>query len=122
MAFTITPKTPSSKDIATIEVVVKNFRPKISLTFQNSELPKDNLSKEEHKALKELLSETSIVILTAGKSRSTVILNREDCLEKCMDYINIVATLPTLARNSGRSELRATSFRLRCFVKVTSSE
>ena len=38
--------------------------------------------------MKGLQSDTSIVILPAGKGRSTVILNREDYLEKCMDHIN----------------------------------
>ena len=47
---------------------------KVSLTLQNSKPPKDNLSKDERKALKELQSDTSIVILPAGKGRSTVIL------------------------------------------------
>ena len=46
------------------------------------------MSKDEHKALKELQSDTSIVILPADKGRSTVILNCEDYLEKCMDHIN----------------------------------
>ena len=54
----------------------------------NSKPPKDNISKDERKALKELQSDTSIVILPADKGRSTVILNREDYLEKCMDHIN----------------------------------
>ena len=51
---------------------------KTSLTLQNSKPPKDNLWKDECKALKKLQSGTSIVILPANKSRSTVILNRED--------------------------------------------
>ena len=38
--------------------------------------------------MKELQSDTSNVILPAGKDISTVILNREDYLEKCMDHIN----------------------------------
>ena len=38
--------------------------------------------------MKELQSDTSIVILPADKGRSTVILNRENYLEKCMDHIN----------------------------------
>ena len=58
------------------------------LTLQNSKLPKDNLSKDERKPLKELQSDTSIVTLPADKGRFTVILNREDYLEKCMDHIN----------------------------------
>ena len=47
-----------------------------------------HLFKDEHKALKELQSDTSIVILLPDKDRSTVILNREDYLGKCMDHIN----------------------------------
>ena len=46
------------------------------------------MSKNERKALKELQSDTSIVILPADKGRSTVILNGKDYLEKCMDHIN----------------------------------
>ena len=38
--------------------------------------------------MKELQSDTSIVISPAGKGRSTVILNCEHYLEKCMDHIN----------------------------------
>ena len=50
--------------------------------IQNCKPPKDNLFKDERKALKELQSDTSIVILPAGKGRSTVILNREDYFGK----------------------------------------
>ena len=60
---------------------------KISLALQNSKPPTDNLSKSERKALKELQSHTLIVILVAGKGRSTVFLNCKDYLEKCMDHI-----------------------------------
>ena len=38
--------------------------------------------------MKELQSDTSIVILLAGKGRSTAIHNHEDYLEKYMDHIN----------------------------------
>ena len=95
--FSITSKTLPNKDIiATVEDAVNDLekgeadtiRAKVSLTLQNSKPPKDNLSKDERKALKELQSDTSIVILPADKGRSTVILNREDYLEKCMDHIN----------------------------------
>ena len=37
--------------------------------------------------MKELQSDASFVILPANKGRSTVILNREGSLEKCMDHI-----------------------------------
>ena len=38
------------------------IRAKVSVAFQNSKPRKDNLSKDEHKALKELQSDTSIVV------------------------------------------------------------
>ena len=95
--FSITSKTLPNKDIiATIEDAVKDLekeeadtiRTKVSLTLQNSKPPKDNLSEDERKALKELQSDTSHVILPTDKGRSTVILNREDYLVKCMNHIN----------------------------------
>ena len=95
--FSITSKTLPNKDIiATVEDAVKDLEKeeadticaKVSLTLQNSKPPKDNLSKDERKALKELQSDTSIVILPADKGRSTIILNGQDYLEKCMDHIN----------------------------------
>ena len=61
---------------------------KISGTLQNSKLSNDKLSKNECKSLKELQSHSSIVVLQADKDRSTVIINRKDYLEKCMDYKN----------------------------------
>ena len=94
--FSITSKTlPNNHIIATKGDVVKDLEKeeadtihaKVSLSLQNSKPPKDNLSKDECKALKELQSDTSIVILPAEKGRSTVILNREDYLEKYMDHI-----------------------------------
>ena len=85
--FSITSKTLPNKDITTtMEDAVKDLekedtiRAKISLTLQNSKPPMDKLSKDEHKALKELNADTSILILPAGKGRSPVILNREDYL------------------------------------------
>ena len=95
--LSITSKTLPNKDIiATIKDAVKDLekeeadtiRAKVSLTLQNSKPPKNNLSKDECKALKELQSDTSIVILPADRGRSIVILNREDYLEKCVDHIN----------------------------------
>ena len=93
------PITLPIKDIITaVEDAVKDLEKeeaattcaKVSLILQNSKSPKDNLSKNERKALKELQSDTSIVILPADKGRSTVILNRENYLEKCMVHMNNV--------------------------------
>ena len=66
---------PNKDIIATIEDAVKDLekeeadtiRAKVRLTLLNSKPPKDNLSKDERKALKELQSDTSIVILPADK-------------------------------------------------------
>ena len=93
--FSITSKILPNKDIIATEEAVKDIekeeadtiRAKVSLTLQNSKPPKDNLSKDERKALKELQSDTTVVILPADKGRSKVILNREDHFEKCMDHI-----------------------------------
>ena len=74
--FSITSKTLPNKDIiANIEDAVKDLekeeagtiQAKVSLTLQNSKPPKDNLSKDERKALKELQSNSSIVILSPDK-------------------------------------------------------
>ena len=95
--FSITCKIlPSKYIIATIEDAVKDpekeetetIRAKVSLKLQSSKPPKDNLSKDERKALKELQSDTSILILPADKGRSTVILNHEEYLEKYMNHLN----------------------------------
>ena len=89
--FSVTSKTMPNKDIiATIEDAVKDIQreeaytiiAKVRLTLQNSKPPKDNLSKNERKALKKLQSDTSLVVLPPGKGRSTVILNSKDYLQK----------------------------------------
>ena len=63
---------------------------KVSLALQNFKPLRDNLSKNERNALKELQSHTLTVILPADKGKSTAIFNCEDYLEKCMDHINHV--------------------------------
>ena len=84
--FSIASKTLPNKDIiVTIDDAVKDLEKE--LTLQNSKHLKDNLSKDKRKDLKKLPSDTSIVILPGDKGRSTVILNREDYLEKYMDHI-----------------------------------
>ena len=95
--FSINSKTMSNKDIiATIEDTAKDLekeetvtiRAKVSLTLQNSKPSKDNLFKDERKFFKIIQFGTPIVILPAVRGSSTIILNREDCLENCMDHIN----------------------------------
>ena len=85
--FSITSKTlANTVIIAPVEDEVKDLekgeadtiRAKISLTLQNSQPPKDNLSKYERKALKELQFDISIVIVPADKGRFNVIFNRDN--------------------------------------------
>ena len=56
--------------------MVEDASPSIA-TLENSKPPKDKLSKNKRKVLKELQSDTSIVILLANKGKATVTLNRE---------------------------------------------
>ena len=94
--FSITSKTLPNKDIiATVKDAVKDLEKeeadticaKVSLTLQNSKPPKDNLSKDERKALKELQSDTSVIILPADKGSSTVILNHDFINNKLYYYL-----------------------------------
>ena len=87
--FSITSKSlPNKHIIATIEDPVRDFEreetdtvcAKISLVLQNSNSPQDNISKDEQKVLKELQSDTAVIILPADKDMSAVILNSEDYL------------------------------------------
>ena len=95
--FSITSKALPNKDIiATIKDAIKDLEieeadtihAKVSLPLQNCKPPKYKLSKDEHKALKKLQSDTSLVILPADKGRSTAIINREDYFQKCTNHIN----------------------------------
>ena len=97
LKFSITSKTLSNKDIiATIEDAVKYLvkeqadaiPAKVSLRLQNSKISKNNLSRDERKALKELQSSSWIVILPNNKGMSTVILNHENNWGKYMVHIN----------------------------------
>ena len=74
--FSITFKTLPNKDEADM------IRAKISPTLKNFKPPDDNLYTDERKAMKELQLVTLIVTLLAGECKSTLILNREDYLEK----------------------------------------
>ena len=60
----------------------------MSFTLKNSKLYKDNLDKNERKALKEFWTDTWIVILLVMKATATIILDYEDYVVQCMKYIN----------------------------------
>ena len=62
------------------------IRAKVSLTLQNSEKPKNNLSKGKQSPMKDLMKNENIIILPAGKGQATVILNKVDYLLKCNQH------------------------------------
>ena len=76
--FPITSKTLTNKDIITTFEEEDATRLKIIFTLQNYEPPKNNLSKNEHRFLKKLRSDDSIVVLPDEKGRVTAIIALED--------------------------------------------
>ena len=97
MKFAITPKyIPKEEIIAKVESSLKGIdkpeadtiRAKVSLTLQKAKCPKDNLTRNERTAMKELMNDDSILILPADKGRATVILKREDYFAKCNEHID----------------------------------
>ena len=67
---------------------VENIRAKTSLILQKAKHPKKNLPTEQKKALHSLREHNSIIILPADKGRSSVILNKQDYINKCQDHLN----------------------------------
>ena len=64
-----------------------NICAKVSLTLQQAQTPKDNISKAERRALNELKKDKDITILPADKGRATVILSKVDYIKKCKEHI-----------------------------------
>ena len=56
----------------------EDLRGRVCGILRRAKPPKDNLSKEQRKALKELRSLENEVILPADKGKATVMMNRED--------------------------------------------
>ena len=96
--YSITSQTiPTSDIVAKVETAnrtlpnreeVENIRAKTSLILQKAKLAKKNLPTEQKKALHSLREDNSIIILPADKGRSTVILNKQDYINKCQDHLN----------------------------------
>ena len=96
--YSITPQTiPTADIIAKVETAIRtlpdrvkaeNIRAKTSLILQKAKFPKKNLPTEQKKDLHSLREDNSIIILPADKGRSTVILNKQDHINKCQDHLN----------------------------------
>ena len=97
MKFAITPKhVPKKEIISTVEGALTGIdkpeadiiRAKVSLTLQKAQTPKENISRDDKNAMRNLKNDNSIVILPADKGRATVILDKTDYIEKCNDHID----------------------------------
>ena len=96
--YSITPQTiPTADIIAKVQTAIRtlpdeeeveNIKAKTSLILQKAKLPKKNLPTEQKKALHSLREDNSNIILPADKGRSTVILNKQDYINKCQDHLN----------------------------------
>ena len=86
--------------------LVEEIRTEVSRVLKHSSPHKPNISKEEQKNLKELRSDKSQVILTAGKGAALVILNKQGYINKTVnlleqqDTYRTVTTEPTKNRNN----------------------
>ena len=67
-----------------------NIRANVSLTLQQVQTPKYNISKAERRALTELKKDKDIIILPADKGRATVILSKVDYIKKCKEHIESI--------------------------------
>ncbi|CAH1271562.1 FBN3 [Branchiostoma lanceolatum] len=64
------------------------LRSKVTNILSKPKKPQSNLSKQEQEALKSLKQDKDIVILPADKGRLTVVLNKEDYKQKCLDLLS----------------------------------
>ena len=67
---------------------VEIIRAKTSLIRQKAKPPTKNLPAEQKKALHSLREDKSITILPADKGQSTVILKKQDYINKCQYHLN----------------------------------
>ena len=58
------------------------LRGKVCVILKRSKAPKNNLSSDQRKAVKELTIMTDVVILPADKGNATVVMKREDYEQK----------------------------------------
>ena len=64
------------------------LRGEIKTILKKIHTPKNNITKEEKKALAELKKDTNRTILTADKGVSLVVMNKEDYKEKALELLD----------------------------------
>ena len=96
--YSITPQTiPTAYTIAKVETAIRtlpdreeveSIRAKTSFNSAKGTASKEKRTSRTKKALHSLREDNSIIILLADKGRSTVILNKQDYINKCQDHLN----------------------------------
>ena len=106
--FAIAPKKISIEDIiCSIKESIKHLpeneaeevRQNCARTLRRAKLPKPNITNEEYKALKELRKNDQIVILKADKGGATIILNKEDYVNKMKSHLDLSGCYKKLNKN-----------------------
>ena len=107
--YAITPRSPPIGEYtAAVEQTCQNLaqgeagelRAEVKAVFKKCQPPRNNITKEEQKALSELKKDTSRVILTADKGTCLVVMDREEYINKAKDLLKedtykIIAEDPT---------------------------
>ena len=95
--YAVVPKNPLTMEyIAAIEKACPSLQPgkaeelrgEVKANIKKMQLPKQNLTKEEHKALEELKKDKTRMILTADKGVSIVVLDREEYIRKADELLS----------------------------------
>ena len=104
-------------------------RGKIYSTLKNAKPPvKQNLSQGERKAMKDLKSDASIIVIKADKGNSTVVMDKASCSNQIREMLrdeDICKRIADKRRNPTtkvESEIQNTLLRLRKSENLTESE
>ena len=106
--FAITPSwIPYEETVAATEALAHRIdqqtedtlRLQIGVVLQNTNPPKPNLSPCQCRALMDLRKDQNIVIVLADKGRATVILNRDEYIQKVTEVIDDVSKYRILRRD-----------------------
>ena len=100
LSFAIKPsRIPHEEFVAATEALAHRIdqqtadtlRLKIGGVLQNAKPPRPNLSPRQRQALMDLRKDQNIVIVPADKGRATVILNRNEYIQKVREVIDDVS-------------------------------
>jgi hypothetical protein len=106
--FAIAPrKIPFEDILCSIENSIKNLpdyakeeiRQDCSVILRRVKPPKNNITKEESLALKSLNNNKNLVFLKADKGGATVVMNKENYIEKMLDHLNNSGSYKKLNKN-----------------------